>query len=337
MFFGPRHIQRTTLNVNYHHRHARGLDSLQQLLLSTQQGKRGPVETLAAFHIAHVIFRSDSRTCLLITCTEVAGTRTTHYHDSHVRRTCHTYSLLYISIFHVTNSTAFDICHMFCSQRFTKSFAYRHHIVCRLRSRIVTQHVILVVGIRPDHRYPVYFLLIQRKQRILVLQENDGLTSHLAGHGHMFRRAHLFLGQPGIDIRMFEQPHLKLQTKDTRGSRIDQRLRHSPRTDGSCQCAKSLTAQIDIQTSRKRLDSRFVQRRGHSVVFINAIDTIQVGHGEAPEPPFAAQDIAQQMRIHRARHAVHRIVGRHHRQRPRLDSCTERQEKVLPQVSHTNH
>ncbi len=63
------------------------------------------------------------------------------------------------------------------------------------------------------------------------------------------------------------------------------------------------------------------------------LDAHEVRHHESVEAPLAAQDVGKRTAVARARDAVDRVVGRHHRTGSRIDRGTERRQVGLAQLA----
>ena len=94
-------------------------------------------------------------------------------------------------------------------------------MVVGLRSGVVAQLVILVVGIRTDDEQALCPVVAPQWQHAVVLQQRDagagGIECHLlVGFG-----AHVGGRRLGVDVGVVEQSHLELQSQDALAGTVD--------------------------------------------------------------------------------------------------------------------
>ncbi|MNT61745.1 hypothetical protein D3C72_1994080 [compost metagenome] len=114
--------------------------------------QRDTIKTLTTFHITNCIDIDICGTCSLISCFKITGTRTTQYHNNHIRQLRRRNRILYITIKRITDSTALHVINL-CplTYRSTDTSQYCFHFTISLRSSIVSQLIIGIIRIRTNN------------------------------------------------------------------------------------------------------------------------------------------------------------------------------------------
>ena len=190
-----------------------------------------------------------------------------------------------------------------------------------------------VASMGADHGHAADAAGVERQQVVLVAEQHHRAPRRLASERDRVRSRGQGVGPGGIDIGMFEEPCLELHAKHAAHGIVDLRHRHPPFAKQLRQEGIGLAIRhflIDAGVHRHRPGVGKVGR--HVMTRDQLADREIIADHRALESPFAAKHVVQHPAICVARHAVHLVVGRHHRaDRQRMHGPFERREEDLTQ------
>ena len=337
----PSLVERSAFDVDHHERFSCCLQLAQQALLMAQQRERGAVEAFAAVHVAECLCIGHGSTGLLVAGLEVAGARASHHSHDDIGLARFRNGFADAVLCGVAHGTTLHVVNRHLVTLFLCHFvldAFQHglYVVVGLRSGVVAQLVILVVGIRTDDEQALCPVVAPQWQHTVVLQQRDAGAGGIECHLLVGRRAHVGGRRLRVDVGVVEQSHLELQSQDALAGTVDVLFADHAFPYGIGQFAIGHGAQIGVHASLQRQHTCLLPVAG-SKHLCDAIDAEQVADDESAELPVVAQHLSEQIFVARAGNAVAGVVAGHHRERPGLNGPSERRQEVLVQLHRTEH
>ena len=120
-----------------------------------------------------------------------------------------------------------------------------------LWSGIVAQHIIYIVGIRPNHSD---CLVLAQWQDAVVLEQRDGLLCRLSRYNDGIGIIYFFCSRFGINIRMLKKPHLKFQSQYPSHGLIEHVFSYHAILYSIDKIRVAVSAQIHVNTCEQSLN-----------------------------------------------------------------------------------
>ena len=202
---------------------------------------------------------------------------------------------------------------------------------------VVAPHHRSIVGIRANHRN-LSAVLLQRQHVVIVLQEYDGLASHVERLLCTLLGRHRRIGnlRPLHEARVVHLAQVEATLQQSDDVLVDLSLADESAPDGLGDAAISVAvATFHIGAGEGSLRRGGDGRRGTLVRRIEIADGSAVAHHEVFESPLVAQNLLQQTCAATARIIVESLVGTHHLAHLRiLHQRLEGRHVGLPEVAH---
>src|ERR1700730_15034112 len=151
-------------------------------------------------------------------------------------------------------------------------------------------------GVGADDRYSFVFVLRQRKQVVLVLEQHDGLACCFQSELLMLRAVGDFFGVVGIGVRAIEKASDEFGAQNTSHGAVDRSFRHFSLLNLLDQAAiRLIEREFDVNAGVERQPGGFVFGRNDVMDGAQLCGTEVVGGDESLESPFSSQNILQQV------------------------------------------
>ena len=213
----PSLVERPSFDIDHHHRRSCLLHCLEEIVLESQERKACTVEAFSGLHVAYRILVGDGRSCLLVCGLEVPCAGSSDNHNGNVGPSCRTHRFRNGIVLRVTDRASLHICHVLFAYLGLYAVKNGADVLTWLRSRIVSELVVHVVGIRSDYGH--LHVLAERKYTV-VFEKHDAFAGSLTCHGNILGFPHLSRCGVRIYIRIVKESELELQLEDSSDSLV---------------------------------------------------------------------------------------------------------------------
>jgi hypothetical protein len=176
---------------------------------------------------------------------------------------------------------------------------------------------------------------IERRDRILVLQEHEGLLGEATCKLAVRDRCDEPLGRRRVDVRIFEETEAEPGRQHTTDRGVQQRLQYRVRFDRLAKCVAEAhnRRKLDVHARLERDPPRLSPVRGNRMPLAGLLDSRVVRHGVAPEAETVAKQLRQDLPGDRGQ-TVEIAEAVHDRREIRFsDRRLERERHLLVELS----
>ena len=135
-----------------------------------------------------------------------------------------------------------------------------------------------------------------------------------------------------VDIRLVEESHLELQTKNVRHGRVQP----GRGGGGAGEEREGQAAEVHIDSGFEGLHGSLLQGNSGVERVVEHIDAVEVRDNESREAPVAAQHVGQQPAVGRTGLSVDSVIGGHYRLCSRTNGFAKRWQERLQQAATSN-
>ena len=330
VFFGPVLIQRAAFYVHHHQRFAGGLEFFEELRLQAQQAQRAAVESFSGFHIGHGGLVHHGGAGIYILGLEITGRRAAHHHHGDIGAPGSLHGFGYVVGLGVPDGAALDVGDRRAGV--LQAFQHSDHVLRGLRGGVVSQLVVLAVGVGADEGDA---RTGPERQDAVVLEEGHPFAGGLGGHFHVGGGAHL-VGRSFRQVGVVEQARLELSPEHAAYGAVHIGDIQPARLYGFLEEGVAVGAQVHVHAGLEGQLSGFLAVGRHVVAGADAVYALEVAHHKAVKVPAVLQHACEERLVAGAGDAVYGVVAGHYAKCAGVDGCLEGGKHVFFQVSRAD-